>query len=368
MIVGVPKEIKDNENRVALTPAGAMELTKRGHTVYVEANAGKGSGFPDGEYTSAGAEIIPTAKEVFDKAEIIVKVKEPLDPEIPMLNEKKILFTYLHLASDVEMTKKLIKSKVIGIAYETVEKNRLLPLLAPMSEVAGRMAPIIGSYYLQKPKGGYGMLLSGAPGTEPARVVIVGGGFVGANAARIAYGMGADVTILDVDEAKIRDLNNRFPYAKVLMSNEYNLRNALKGAHLLVGAVLIPGAAAPKVVKKGMLKFMVEGAVAVDVAIDQGGVLETSHPTKHSDPVFVVDGVTHYCVTNMPGAYPRTSTIALTNATLPYLLKLADKGLEALKADAGFMKGLNLYKGKITFKAVSDLFSMEYTEPESAIG
>ena len=366
-MIGVSKEIKDNENRVALTPAGALELTKRGHTVYVEENAGVGSGFSDEEYAKVGAKIIATAKELFDKSELIVKVKEPLPPEIPFLNEKKILFTYLHLASDEELTHELIKTKVVGIAYETVEKNRMLPLLAPMSEVAGRMAPLIGGYFLQKVKGGYGMLPSGAPGTEPARVVIVGGGFVGANAARVAYGIGAEVTILDVDEAKIRELNNRFPYARVLYSNEYNVRNALTGAHMLIGGVLIPGAQAPKVVKKDMLHLMAPGAVAVDVAIDQGGCLETSKPTSHSNPTFVVEGVTHYCVTNMPGAYPRTSTIGLTNATLPYLLKLADKGLDALKSDPGFMKGLNLYKGKVTFKAVADLYKLEYLEPEKAI-
>ena len=368
MKIGVPKEIKNNENRVALTPAGVRELVKKGHTVYVQNGAGFGSGFSDEEYVALGAKMIESAEGIFSSSDMIVKVKEPIGNEIEMLKDGKILFTYLHLAADKELTAKLMKQDFIGIAYETVERDNELPLLAPMSEVAGRIAPLIGAYYLMRPKNGNGTLISGVPGTAGARVVVLGGGHVGKNAALMAYNMGARVTILEISSSRIRHLKDIMPFATVLYSNEYNISETLHAADILIGGVLVPGAKAPTLVTKEMLKNMNRGGVVIDVAIDQGGCIETIRPTSHSDPVYDVDGIIHYGVTNMPGAYPRTSTIALTSATLPYMIKIADKGMDALKNDPGFMKGLNIFRGKITYRAVAESLGLEYTEPEKAIG
>ena len=369
MIIGVPKEIKAQENRVALTPAGADAFVRAGHSVCVELSAGVGSGFSDEEYVAVGATIIPTAKEVFEKAEMIMKVKEPQPSEYDLFHEGQILFTYLHLAPDPEQTQALLKQKVIGIAYETVSPpSGGLPLLAPMSEVAGRMSVQVGARLLEKINNGRGMLLGGVPGVECARVVIVGGGNVGTNAAKMAVGMGASVTILDVSAARLAYLDDIFGgRVMTLMSNSYNIAQTVKEADLVVGAVLIPGAKAPKLVTEEMVKNMKPGAVLVDVAIDQGGSIETIDKiTTHENPYFMKHDVVHYSVANMPGAVPRTSTFALTNVTLPYALQIANKGAEkAMKENSALMKGLNVYKGKTTYKAVAVDQNLEYTDPDT---
>ncbi|MDO8339554.1 MAG: alanine dehydrogenase [Candidatus Burarchaeum sp.] len=367
MIIGVPKEIKDNENRVALTPSGASELKRSGHTVLVQKDAGAGSGFADAHYLKAGAQIIDSPAEIFEKAEMILKVKEPQPPELKMLREGQILFTYLHLAAEKAVTDALLERKVTGIAYETVSENGFLPLLAPMSEVAGRMSCLVAGYYLQKPHGGKGVLMSGVPGTKPAKVLIVGGGFVGMNAATVAYGMGADVTILEKGIPRIRVLKDLLPKATILVSNHAVLEDEIKTADAVIGAVLVPGAKAPKLITKEMVASMQPGSVIVDVAIDQGGCTETSRPTTHSKPVYTENGVIHYCVTNMPGAYPRTSTIALTNATLPYALLLAKSGTAAIKTNVPLKLGLNTYKGKLTCEGVAEAFGMEYVNPDKLL-
>ncbi|MDD3049488.1 MAG: alanine dehydrogenase [Bacilli bacterium] len=365
MIIGIPKEIKNNENRVAMTPAGVFSLCKAGHQVYVETSAGVGSGFSDEEYKKSGA-IISNCDDVFAKADLIVKVKEYLESEYHYLREDQIVFTYLHIANNEPFAKALIASRSTSIAYETVEFNHTLPLLTPMSEVAGRMAVQVGANMLQKANGGSGILLGGVPGVMPAEVVVIGGGKVGLNAARIACGLGANVQVFDVNAermAYIDEISNGVIHT--IYNNEYNLRNALKNADLVIGAVLIPGAKAPKLVSEEMVKEMKEGSAIVDVAIDQGGCIETcDHTTTHDNPTFVKHGVLHYSVANMPGAVPRTSTIALSNATLPYVIKLADKGLDALKENAGFMKGLNTYQGSYTCKAVAEALNEEHKDPE----
>lgn len=370
MIIGVPKEIKNHEYRVGMIPANVRELISHGHQVYIETNAGSGIDFSDDDYIAVGASILPTASDVFAKAEMIVKVKEPQSVERAMLREGQILFTYLHLAPDFPQTKELIKSKAVCIAYETVTDNMgRLPLLAPMSEVAGRMSIQAGAQTLEKSNGGRGLLLGGVPGVEPAKVVIVGGGVVGSNAARMAVGMRADVTILDRSLDTLRQLDEEFQgRAKVVYSTVDALEKHVLDADLVVGAVLIPGAAAPKLITKEHIFNMKAGSAIVDVAIDQGGCFETSHATTHADPTYVVDDVVHYCVANMPGAVARTSTFALNNATLPYILKLADKGYKnALLDDEGFLDGLNVIHGKVTCKEVAESFELEYVEAKTAI-
>jgi alanine dehydrogenase len=364
MIVGLPKEIKDNEYRVGLTPAGVRALTDAGHTVVVERNAGEGSGFADELYTTAGATILDSADDVWAQGDMIVKVKEPIAPEYPRMREGQLLFTYLHLAPDLELTKQLLERKVTGVAYETItDKRGTLPLLTPMSEVAGRMAVQVGAHYLEKMQGGRGILLGGVPGVPAARVVIIGGGVVGTNSAKIAVGMGAHVTIIDNNLDRLRELDDIFlSKISTLASSAYMIHDAVSQADLIIGAVLVPGAAAPRLVTRSMLKDVPNGAVIVDVAVDQGGCIETTHPTTHSDPTYYVEGVLHYCVANMPGAVPRTSTFALTNATLPYALKLANKGLnEAIKSDPGLKEGVNTYAGKLTYEAVAESQGLEYT-------
>jgi alanine dehydrogenase len=364
MIVGLPKEIKDNEYRVGLTPAGVRALTDAGHRVVVEISAGAGSGFEDSLYERAGATLLETADEVWQQGEMIVKVKEPITPEYPRMREGQLLFTYLHLAPDHELTKQLLERKVTGIAYETItDRKGTLPLLTPMSEVAGRMAIQVGAHYLEKMSGGRGILLGGVPGVPAARVVIIGGGVVGTNAAKIAVGMGAHVTIIDNNLDRLRELDDIFlSKISTLASSAYMIHDAISEADLIVGAVLVPGAAAPRLVTKGMLKDVPNGAVIVDVAVDQGGCIETTHPTTHSNPTYYVEGVLHYCVANMPGAVPRTSTFALTNATLPYALKLANKGfIEAIKNDPGLKEGVNTYAGRLTYEAVATAQGREYT-------
>lgn len=369
MIIGVPKEIKPQENRVAMTPAGVDACVRAGHKVYIQKTAGLGSGFTDEEYVKYGAEILPTAEDVYATAEIIVKVKEPLEPEYPLLRENQVIFTYLHLAPDLPQTKALLERKVVGIAYETVQlATGGLPLLAPMSEIAGRMSVQVGAHLLEKTCEGRGILLGGVSGVEKGNVVILGGGNVGTSAAKIALGMGANVTILDVSGARLAYLDDIFQSRiTTLMSNSYNIENAVKHADLVVGAVLIPGARAPKLVKEYMVKQMNPGAVLVDVAIDQGGTVETiDRITTHDNPYFVKHGVVHYSVANMPGGVPRTSTFALTNATLPYLLRLVNQGPEAaMKADPALMLGLNTYKGVVTYKGVAEAHSMEYVDPNT---
>lgn len=369
MIVGIPKEIKDNENRVAATPAGVREYVAHGHTVLVERSAGAGSGFSDAEYESAGAELIDTHAEVFGRADMIVKVKEPIAPEYDLLRSEQTLYTYLHLAAEPELTKVLIDRGVLAIAYETVElPNHSLPLLTPMSEVAGRMAVHIGAYYLEKVNGGRGVLMGGVPGVRPAEVVIVGGGVVGTNAAQVALGMGANVTILDVSLDRLRYLDDVLHgRINLLASNKGSLAEAVGRADLVIGAVLITGAKAPKLVTREMVASMTNGAVIVDVAIDQGGCVSTAEPTSHSSPTFVVDGVVHYCVTNMPGAVPRTSTLALSNATLPYGLRLADRGLDAIRNDPALAKGVNVYRGHVTYPAVAATFGMDAASIDSLL-
>jgi alanine dehydrogenase len=364
VIVGLPKEIKDNEYRVGLTPAGVRALTDGEHRVLVERSAGEGSGFEDSLYQRAGATIVESAAEVWAKADMIVKVKEPIEPEYSRMREGQLLFTYLHLAPDRELTKQLLERKVTGIAYETITDRRgSLPLLTPMSEVAGRMAIQVGAHYLEKMSGGRGILLGGVPGVPAARVVIIGGGVVGTNAAKIAVGMGAHVTIIDSNLERLRELDDIFlSKISTLASSAYMIHDAILQADLIIGAVLVPGASAPKLVTRNMLKDVPNGAVIVDVAVDQGGCIETTHPTTHSNPTYYVEGVLHYCVANMPGAVPRTSTFALTNSTLPFAVKLANKGFrEAITSDAHLKAGVNTYKGYCTYEAVAVSQGLEYT-------
>ena len=364
MIIGVPKEIKDNEARVGITPAGVKELTEAGHKILVETRAGALSGFPDDEYQNAGAEIVGEAGYVWGKSEMVVKVKEPIASEYPFFREGLVLFTYLHLAPVPDLTCKLLDSKVIGIAYETVrDRQRTLPLLTPMSEVAGRMSVQVGATYLEKERGGRGILLGGVPGVPPAHVCIIGGGVVGSNAAKIALGFGAKVTLVDVNLNRLRELDDIFGgRLYTLASNSYNVAHATAEADLVIGGVLIPGATAPKIVTRAMVSHMKKGAVIVDVAIDQGGCVETAKPTSHSNPSYVVDGVVHYCVTNMPGAVPHTSTLALTNSTFPYVLRIASLGVrEALKQDAGFAEGLNTWRGTLTYRGVAESQNRPWT-------
>lgn len=365
MIVGVPKEIKNNENRVALTPAGVMELTRRGHEVYVQSTAGVNSGFPDEEYVAQGAKILPTIEDVYAIAEMIVKVKEPIAPEYKLIRKGQIVFTYFHFASSEPLTMAMLESGAICCAYETVErKDRSLPLLIPMSEVAGRMSTQEGRYFLEKPRGGKGKLLGGVPGVKPAKVFVIGAGVVGTAAARTAAGTGADVTICDISLQRLTYLADVMPKnVKTLMSSEYNIRQELKSADLVIGSVLIPGAKAPKLVTRDMLKDMEPGTVMVDVAIDQGGCFETSRPTTHEDPVYYVDGILHYCVANIPGAVPYTSTLALTNATLPYVIQLANKGWEqACRDNEELRKGLNIVEGKVVYKPVAEAWGLQFDE------
>jgi alanine dehydrogenase len=367
MIIGVPKEIKNNENRVALTPAGAKELIKRGHQVYVQQSAGLGSGFSDQDYSAAGASLLPSIEATYQIAEMIMKVKEPIESEYNLIKPNQLLFTYFHFASYEPLTKAMVASKAICLAYETVEKaDRSLPLLVPMSEVAGRMAIQKGANYLEKPLGGRGILLGGVPGVLPAKVLILGGGIVGTQAAWMAAGLGADVIIMDLSLPRMRYLADVMPAnVKTMMSNEFNIREQIKQADLIVGAVLIPGAKAPHLITKDMLKDMKKGAVVVDVAVDQGGCIETCKPTTHENPTYVIDDVVHYCVANMPGAVPYTSTLALTNATLPYAIQLADKGWKkAAQENADLVPGLNVIQGDIVYKAVAEAFNMPYTPVE----
>lgn len=365
MIIGVPKEIKNNENRVGMTPSGVQEMTRRGHVVYVQASAGVNSGFSDEAYTAAGAKILPSIEEVYAKAEMIVKVKEPIEREYSLVRKGQLVFTYFHFASSEPLTKAMIASGAVCCAYETVErKDRSLPLLVPMSEVAGRMATQEGCYFLERPRGGKGKLMGGVPGVKPAKVFVIGGGVVGTAAARTAAGMGADVTICDVSLPRLAYLADVMPRnVKTLMSSEYNIREELKSADLVVGSVLIPGAKAPKLVTREMLALMEPGSVLVDVAIDQGGCFETSHPTTHESPVYYVDDILHYCVANIPGAVPYTSTLALTNATLPYALQLACKGWRKACADnEELRKGLNVVEGKVVYKEVAEAWGLPFEE------
>ncbi len=361
MIIGVPKEIKNNENRVALTPAGTQELIKRGHTVYIQKNAGTGSGFSDDEYAKAGGKMISAAEEVFSLSDMIIKVKEPIEQEYKLIKKDQLVFTYFHFASYEPLTKAMISSGAICLAYETVERvDGSLPLLIPMSEVAGRMAIQEGAKYLEKPLKGRGILLGGVPGVKPAKVLILGGGIVGANAAKIAAGMGADVTIMDVNLTRLRYLDDVMPKnVHTMVSNEYSIREMVKDHDLIVGAVLIPGAKAPMLVTKDMLKTMRPGTVLVDVAVDQGGCIETCTPTTHENPTFIIDDVVHYCVANMPGAVPYTSTLALTNATLPYAIRLANQGWKkACQDNSELRHGLNVIQGEVVYKGVADTFNL----------
>jgi alanine dehydrogenase len=370
MIVGVPKEIKDNENRVGLVPAGVRALTDHRHTVLVEAHAGEGSGISDAEYRAAGARIVVRAAEVWKKAEMIVKVKEPLESEFKGMRNGQIIFTYFHLAPMPKLTRALLDREVTAVAYETIrEADGSLPLLTPMSEVAGRMSIQVGAQYLEKINGGRGVLLGGVPGVPPAQVVIIGGGIVGMNAAKMAMGLGAQVTILDKSVNQLRYIDDVFNgRVATLASNAHTISESSKKADLLVGAVLVPGASAPKLVTRRMIREMKKGSVIVDVAVDQGGCVETTHPTTHSHPTFFVDGVLHYCVANMPGAVPRTSTFALTNATLPYGLALANHGfLKAVKASAALREGVNTYRGHLTYEAVARAQRLKHTPIENLL-
>lgn len=366
MIIGVPKEIKNNENRVAMTPAGVAELKHNGHTVYVQHTAGEGSGFSDDEYIAAGAQILPTIEAVYDIAEMIVKVKEPIEPEYKLIKKDQVVFTYFHFASDRKLTEAMIASRGVCIAYETVRlADHSLPLLVPMSEVAGRMSIQEGARFLEKPQGGKGILLGGVPGVPPAKVLVLGAGVVGRNAAFMAVGLGADVTIADISLPTLRHVAETMPRVKTLYSSRHNIESQLPDVDLVVGSVLIPGAKAPKLITRDMLKLMRTGSVIVDVAIDQGGCFETSRPTTHSEPTYVVDGVVHYAVANIPGAVPRTSTLALTNATLPYAIRLANKGWrQACREDAALAQGVNMVDGKVTFPAVAEAWGLEYTKLE----
>ena len=365
MIIGVPTEIKNNENRVALTPAGAFELTKRGHKVFIQAGAGLGSGFEDEEYVTAGAKLLKTIEDVYKKSEMIMKVKEPIKQEYKLIRKDQLVFTYFHFASHKPLTTAMIKSKSICLAYETVESpDRSLPLLIPMSEVAGRMAIQQGAKYLEKPLRGRGVLLGGVPGVPPGKVLILGGGIVGTQAAKMAAGLGASVTILDINLQRLRYLSDIMPpNVDTRYSNEYNIRKLIKDHDLIVGAVLIPGAKAPNLITRDMLKEMSPGTVLVDVAVDQGGCIETCKPTTHQKPTFVIDDIVHYCVANMPGAVPYTSTIALTNATLPYAIQLANKGWKAACRERKDLRlGLNIINGHVVYKGVADTFDLKYEE------
>lgn len=364
MIIGVPKEIKNNENRVGMTPAGVKELIAHGHTVYVQHTAGEGSGFADEEYSKVGATILPTIDEVYEKAEMIIKVKEPIEPEYPLVKKGQLVFTYFHFACDLALTEAMLNSGATCIAYETVVgRQGGLPLLIPMSEVAGRMSVQEGARFLEKPQGGKGILMGGVPGVKPAKVLILGAGVVGRNAALMAAGLGADVTIADISLPTLRHLAEVMPRnVKTLFSSRHNIELELPDVDLVIGSVLIPGAKAPHLITRDMLGLMRPGTVMVDVAIDQGGCFETSHPTTHSEPTFMLDGILHYAVANIPGAVPFTSTMALTNATLPYALRLADMGWrEACKADKGLAEGVNIVDGKITFKGVAEAWDLPYT-------
>ena len=371
MIIGVPKEIKNNENRVALTPAGTQELVKRGHTVNIQRSAGVGSGFTDDDYAGAGAKILASAAEVFSSAEMIIKVKEPIEEEYPLIRAGQLVFTYFHFASYEPLAKAMIKSGAICLAYETVERvDGSLPLLIPMSEVAGRMAIQEGAKYLEKPLKGRGVLLGGVPGVKPAKVLVLGAGIVGANAAKIAAGMGADVTVVDINLQRLRYLDDVMPKnVHTMVSNEYNIREMVKDHDLIVGAVLIPGAKAPRLITRDMLKIMRPGTVLVDVAVDQGGCIETCTPTTHENPTYIIDDVVHYCVANMPGAVPYTSTLALTNATLPYAVRLANYGWKKACLDnADLRNGLNIIEGQVVYKAVADAFSLPFRAVEEYLG
>jgi alanine dehydrogenase len=364
MKIGLPKEIKDNEYRVGLTPAGVNALVHAGHDVFVQKTAGNGSGFSDEQYVNAGGKMLDTADDIWAEGDMIVKVKEPVAPEYPRMRENQVLFTYLHLAPEFELTKQMMERKVTGVAYETItDKIGRLPLLIPMSEVAGRMSVQVGATYLEKMNGGKGILLGGVPGVPAANVVIIGGGVVGTEAAKMAIGLGAKVTIIDNNLNRLRQLDDIFlSKVQTLASSRYQIHEAISHADLVIGGVLIPGAAAPKLVTRDMLKDVPNGSVLVDVAVDQGGCFETTHATTHSNPTFYEEGVLHYCVANMPGAVPRTSTFALTNATLPYALDLANKGFEkAVKDDAGLREGVNTYAGNLTYEAVAESQNLKYT-------
>lgn len=366
MKVGIPKELKNNENRVAVTPAGVLELTKLQHQVYIQKDAGAGSGFQDEEYINAGAVILPDTAGVYAAADMIVKVKEPIPEEYGLIRKDQLLFTYFHFASSEELTHAMIKSGAVCLAYETVENpDRTLPLLVPMSEVAGRMSIQEGAKYLERPTGGKGILLGGVAGVKPASVLILGGGIVGTQAAKMAAGLGANVTIMDISLARLRYLEDIMPAnVDTVMSSEYNIRQLIGSTDLIIGGVLIPGGKAPSLITRDMLSLMKPGTVMVDVAIDQGGCFETSRPTTHEDPVFIVDNVVHYCVTNMPGAVPFTSTLALTNATLPYVLMLANKGWkDACKQNESLGKGLNIINGEVVYKLVAQAWGTSYADP-----
>ena len=370
MIIGVPKEIKNNENRVALTPAGVAEMVKNRHSVYVQATAGMGSGFSDEDYIHAGATILPTIEDVYVLAEMIMKVKEPIESEYKLIKKDQILFTYFHFASGEPLTMAMIENGSVCLAYETVEMaDRSLPLLIPMSEVAGRMSIQEGAKYLEKTFGGYGVLLGGVPGVPPAKVLIIGGGIVGTEAAKMAGGLGADVTIIDVSLKRLRYLDDIMPAnVKTMMSNEYNIREMVRYADVIIGAVLIPGAIAPKLVTRDMIPTMKHGTVLVDVAVDQGGCFETTVATTHDHPTFVIDHVIHYCVANMPGAVPRTSTLALTNATLPYAIQIANKGWKkACNENDALRKGLNVVKGKVVYQGVANAFGLPYQDVQTVL-
>lgn len=363
MKIGIPKEIKPNENRVAITPSGVMEFVKCGHDVYIQSGAGVGSGFSDKIYVQSGAKIVPTIEETYHIAEMVLKVKEPIEKEYPLIRANHLLFTYFHFASSETLTQAMIKQKATCIAYETVETaTHRLPLLIPMSEVAGRMATQEGAKYLEKTYNGRGILLGGVPGVAPAKVLVLGGGVVGTQAAKIAAGFGANVVLMDTNLDRLRYLSEVMPAnVTTIIANELNIRNAIKNSDLVIGAVLIPGAKAPKLITRDMLKIMRPGTVMVDVAVDQGGCFETTHPTTHEHPTFIVDEVVHYCVANMPGAVPFTSTIALTNATLPYALQLANLGWKvACRDNLELRKGLNIVDGKVVYKGVSDAFGLPY--------
>ena len=370
MIIGVPKEIKTNESRVALIPAGVSELKKHGHQVFIQTNAGTGSGFSDEEYIEAGAEILPTIEAIYAIAEMIIKVKEPIASEYGLIKKDQLLFTYFHFASGEALTHAMIERGSVCLAYETVEKaDRSLPLLIPMSEVAGRMAIQEGAKYLEKPFKGRGILLGGVPGVRPGNVLVLGGGIVGTQAAKMAAGLGANVVIMDVSLQRLRYLSDiMLPNVKTIMSNDYNIREAIQQADLIIGAVLIPGAKAPHLITRDMLKLMRPGTVLVDVAVDQGGCIETCKPTTHEDPTYVIDEIVHYCVANMPGAVPYTSTVALTNATLPYAVELANKGWKkACRENAELKKGLNVVKGKVVYQGVAEAFMLPFTLVEAVL-
>lgn len=370
MIIGIPKEIKNSENRVAMTPAGVHELVNRGHVVYVQATAGNGSGFCDEDYVNAGAKILPTIEDVYGIAEMIVKVKEPIEAEYKLIRKDQLLFTYFHFASSEPLTHAMVENGSVCCAYETVRRaDHTLPLLIPMSEVAGRMSVQEGMYFLERHHGGKGVLLGGILGVKPAKVLVIGAGVVGTAAAYTAAGTGADVTICDISIPRLTYLHDVMPKnVKTLMSNKFNICEELKQADLVIGSVLIPGAKAPKLVTRDMLKLMQKGTVMVDVAIDQGGCFETSHPTTHQDPIYEVDGIVHYCVANIPGAVARTSTFGLTNATLPYVLQLADKGWrKACKENKELLEGLNVVNGKVVYKGVAEAWNLPYTPVEDVL-